>query len=66
MDTVVQVEILFNCINTLFAKSVAFSDEKNRTILRSLRKELYGGDCNYASTIQKLKEVQEDLQKYEY
>ena len=65
MDNVIQIEVALNLLNDLFAKSVAFHDEKMIEELNKVRHEIYYGAFEYDGIIKDLKEVNEYLKKYE-
>jgi len=64
MDSVIQIEILLNYLNDLFAKSVAFNDIKAMEELNVLRHQIYYGTFDYHSMIQKLQDLDQVLKKY--
>ena len=65
MDNVLQIEIALNMLNTLFAKAVAFKDDKTFYELYKIRNKIYYGDFNYDSTIESLKKIKNFLNKYD-
>ncbi len=65
MDEIIQIEILTEMINMLFAKSVAFKDDNMITELNILRKQICYGNFDYNSIIKRLKELEKELQQYD-
>ena len=65
VDTVIQIEITLSYLNDLFAKSVAFKDEKSINKLNALRHSIYYGDFNYQDIIEELSGISKYLKKYE-
>jgi hypothetical protein len=63
MDEVIQIEIVLNFLNTLFAKAVYFNDEPIRKELADFRHEIYYEKrFNYESSIEKLQAISKELE----
>lgn len=65
MDRVLQIEVLLNWLNTLFAKSSCFDDIESIDELHLLRKQIYYKDFDYDITSQALEKISDRLKKYD-
>jgi len=64
-DKVMQIEVILNFLNTLFAKAVSFKDEEVTNKLNLIRHDVYHGDFVYELFLAKLQEIEVILKKYE-
>ena len=65
-DKVIQIEIMLNFLNTLFAKAVFLKNNELINELNILRHDIYYGDnFNYELIIKKLQYIEIKLKIYE-
>jgi hypothetical protein len=65
MDNVLEIEVVLNMLNTVFAKAVFFNDVSVISKLNTMRHNIYYGEFNYESYLSLLKETDKYLQKYD-
>jgi hypothetical protein len=57
-DTITQIEVVLNFLNTLFAKAINFKKVHIVNELSALRREIYYGDnFDYELTLKKLQDI---------
>ncbi len=64
-DKILQTEIILEGINILFAKSIAFKDEKMMRKLNILRHRIYYRKFDYYSMMNELIKASQKLKQYD-
>ncbi len=64
MDSILQIELLLNLLNTLFGKAMFYKDYATTNELSLIRRRIYYGDCEYNSTLESLKQISTKLNVY--
>lgn len=65
-DTVIQIEVVLNFLNTLLSKAIFFKDGESIEKLHTLRHVVYyGSNFEYDSMLRKLQEIEVILKHYE-
>ena len=65
MNTIIQIEVALNFLNTLFGKAIYFNDNKIIDELVVLRHNIYYGDFNYDLFLKNLQDIEIKLKKYD-
>ena len=65
MNNILQIEVLLNMLNTVFAKAVHFKNDELIKELHTLRHKIYYENFNYEESLNLLKKADIELSKYE-